>query len=135
MKKIKNKYSYVILLSILFTFILPILLKILKFINLYRVLYLFIILGILSIYIGYFIRKNGLKIYTIFILPVIYLISIFFFPIIGFVVFPKTYSVYFILFYLIVSFMALQGKNDDFDDQIIDSQIPVDGGIKDIDNG
>ncbi|MDR2661231.1 MAG: hypothetical protein LBC17_04290 [Lactobacillaceae bacterium] len=76
-----------------------------------------------------------MKIYTIFILPVIYLISIFFFPIIGFVVFPKTYSVYFILFYLIVSFMALQGKNDDFDDQIIDSQIPVDGGIKDIDNG
>lgn len=127
----KNRVGYLVALSILFSLVLPLIFKLIGLSSLMKIIILFVVYGIFSLFTGKYVRRYGLKQIDLFIFPIIYVVFVAFFSLINFGLFSYVYGIYFALYFVVLSFFAYQ-TNDNTTDKKIDEQIPVDGGIKNL---
>lgn len=132
-KKLQEKrLLYIFVISLFLLVLFPLIFR-LGMPTVYRIIYLFIVGGLLSVHVGVFMRKNGVKGIASFILPLTYVAGLLILTLVNFSVWSRTFSFYFALYFWVLTLFGMQGISDDIDDKTIDKQIPVDGGIKDLD--
>ncbi|MDR0898861.1 MAG: hypothetical protein LBM27_00725 [Lactobacillaceae bacterium] len=130
----KNKKIDLLILATFFALIMPVLMKLLHFSTTIKVLVFFLVYGAFSYFIGTFIKKHGLnKIFAI-LFPLEFVLTIFVFGIIKWSLVSALYGYFFALFFLVVTVFALLPNSQDESDKEIEKQIPIDGGIKDLEN-